>query len=404
MLQEIHLKKNEDRRIRNGHVWVYSNEVDIVSTPLNKFIPGGQAVLKASSGEALGIVYVNPNTLICGRMISRNPDVHLTGELIKARIESSLKLRGMIFDKPFYRLVYGESDNLPGLVIDRFNDIFVVQISTAGMELVKNEIAGAIVSIFNPKGVFFKNDGKMRQAEGLDEYHETAYGDTADEIPVIENDTFFKLPVKSGQKTGWYYDHRMNRLRLNSYVNGKTVLDMFSYIGAWGIQAAVSGAAAVTCADSSRAALEALAVNAELNKVSRKIKTINGDAFQILKDLSAGGERFDIVILDPPAFIARKKDIKSGEEAYRRLNDLAIRVLNDGGILASCSCSLHLSRDRLTELIHKAGRKLGKTIQILEQGHQSPDHPVHPAIPENGISEGCFCLYYFLKWLDRRAL
>ena len=390
MLQEIRLKKNEDRRIRNGQVWVYSNEVDIGSTPLNKFIPGGQAVLKASSGEALGVVYVNPNTLICGRMISRNPDVLLTGELIKARIESSLKLRGMIFDKPFYRLVYGESDNLPGLVIDRFNDIFVVQISTAGMELVKNEIAGAIVSIFNPKGVFFKNDGKMRQAEGLDEYHETAYGDAADEIPVIENDTFFKLPVKSGQKTGWYYDHRMNRLRLNSYANGKSVLDMFSYIGAWGIQAAVSGAAAVTCADSSRAALEALAVNAELNKVSRKIKTINGDAFQILKDLSAGGERFDIVILDPPAFIARKKDIKSGEEAYRRLNDLAIRVLNDGGILASCSCSLHLSRDRLTELIHKAGRKLGKTIQILEQGHQSPDHPVHPAIPETEYLKAVF--------------
>ena len=390
MLKEIRLKKNSDRRIKYGHLWIYSNEIDIDSTPLNNFIPGEQAILKTNSGQALGVAYINPNTLICGRLISGNPDVILTGELIKERIASSLKLRDRLFDKPFYRLVYGESDNLPGLVIDRFNDIFVVQISTAGMELVKNEITAAIVSLFNPKGVFLKNDGKMRPVEGLNEYYETVHGSVADEIPVIENDTFFKLPLNTGQKTGWYYDHRMNRLRLNYYADGKSVLDMFSYIGAWGIQAAVSGASSVTCADSSSAALKALAVNAELNNVKQKVKTVNGDAFQILKDLSAGGEKFDIVVIDPPAFITRKKDIRSGEEAYRRINELAVRVLNDGGILASCSCSLHLGRERLVELVHRAGHRQGKTIQIIGHGHQGPDHPVHPAIPETEYLKAVF--------------
>ncbi|MCU0821344.1 MAG: class I SAM-dependent rRNA methyltransferase [Spirochaetes bacterium] len=395
MLQELRLKKNADRRIKLGHLWIYSNEIDTASTPLSRFSPGEQAVLKTHSGQALASVYVNPNTLICGRVISRNPELALTGGLLKERIAASLKLRERIFDRPFYRLVYGESDSLPGLVIDRFNDIFVVQISTAGMEQVKNDIINAVAGLFNPKGVFLKNNGKMRQVEGLGEYTETAYGEVPDEIPVIENDAYFSAPLKTGQKTGWYFDHRMNRLRLNSFVEGKSVLDMFSYTGAWGIQAAVSGAASVICADSSSAALDALAKNAELNNVKKNINTINGDAFQILKELSAAGEMFDIVILDPPAFITRKKDIKAGEEAYRRLNELAIRVMNDGGILASCSCSLHLDMGRLTELIHSAGHKSGRSVRIIGHGHQGPDHPVHPAIPETEYLKAVFAYLSF---------
>ncbi len=388
MLQEILLKKNADRRIRSGHLWVYSNEIDTAKTPLTGFFPGEQAVLKTHSGQALGTAYVNPNTLICGRVISRNPDEPLTGRLIKERIASSLKLRDRIFNRPFYRLAYGESDMLPGLVIDRFNDIFVVQLSTAGMELFKDEIVAAVDGLFSPKGIFLKNDGKMRQVEGLVEYYETARGEVPDVIPVIENDVFFSLPIKSGQKTGWYFDHRMNRLYLNGLAEGKSVLDMFTYIGAWGIQAAVSGASSVTCVDSSGMALEALNTNAALNDVIDKVKTLNGDAFRALKDLSAAGEKFDIVILDPPAFITRKKDIRAGEEAYRRINDLAIRLLNPGGILASCSCSLHLSRERLAELIHSAGHD--RTLQIIGYGHQGPDHPVHPAIHETEYLKAVF--------------
>jgi 23S rRNA (cytosine1962-C5)-methyltransferase len=222
----------------------------------------------------------------------------------------------------------------------------------------------------------------MRDLEGLPSYVECVNGEAPDSIRLEENGCQFEVAPQSGQKTGWYFDHRLNRLRAQAYAKGCRVLDVFSYVGAWGIQAALAGAKDVMCVDSSAAALDGVMRNAELNGLTEKVATLEGDVFEALKALRAERERFDMVILDPPAFIKRKKDLKEGEIAYQRVNQMAMQLLNKDGILVSASCSYHLQRSRLREIIAAAARHVDRGAQILEQGHLGPDHPVHPAMPE----------------------
>jgi 23S rRNA (cytosine1962-C5)-methyltransferase len=296
----------------------------------------------------------------------------------------------MVYPEPYYRLVYGDSDFLPGLVIDRFGDICVVQIATAGMEKVKNDIVEALVKVLSPRGILFKNDGKMRDVESLASYVETAYGDVPDEVTLIENGVSFLAPIKTGQKTGWFYDHRESRAQLAPLVKGKRVLDIFSYVGGWGVQAAAAGASHVTCIDASASALEIARKNAALNGVDDRFVTLQGDAFELLASLKQSGEKFDVVVIDPPAFITRRKDHKNGLAAYRRANELAIRLLQKDGLLVSGSCSLHLARAELIDVIRASARHLDRNAQIIHQGHQGADHPVHPAIAETEYLKAVF--------------
>ena len=306
------------------------------------------------------------------------------------RINIALSLREACFDSPCYRLVYGDSDGLSGLVIDRFYDVFVVQISTAGMEAVVEDIISALNKVFTPSAIVLRCDGKMRTTEGLPSYVEVVQGEVPELCPLEENGVSLLAPVLTGQKTGWFYDHRMNRARLAPYVKGKRVLDIFSYIGGWGVQAAAFGAESVTCIDASEYALSFVAENAKLNGVEDKVKCIQGDAFAACKELRELREKFDVVIVDPPAFIPRRRDIKAGEQAYHRINQLAMRLLDKDGILVSASCSMHLQRDRLTEIIRATGRQTDRFVQIIEQGHQGADHPIVPAIAETEYLKSCF--------------
>lgn len=381
-LPSLRLKANADRRLRAGHLWVYSNEVDVVATPLNAFAAGDQAVLEASNGKVLGIVALSPNNLICARLISRDPKHSLDKSLLVHRLNVALSLRDRLFDKPFYRLAYGDSDLLPGLVVDRFGDVLVAQLASAAMERHKDDVLTALVQVLKPSGVLWKNDSSARDAEGLERYVRIAHGDVPEWVPLEENGVKFEAPVLQGQKTGWFYDHRMNRARLAPYVKGKRVLDLFSYIGGWGVQAAAFGATEVICVDASGFALDGVERNAALNGLSEQVACIEGDVFEALKELKAAEERFDVVIADPPAFIKRKKDFKNGEAAYRRLNEQAMRLLNKDGILISASCSMHLPEDDLQNLLLGSARHLDRNIQLLERGAQGPDHPVHPAIAE----------------------
>lgn len=383
------LNPNAERRLRAGHVWIYSNEVDTKKSPLKMFENGQQVLVHAANGKPLGIAYINPHTLICARLISR--DHALDKSLLVHRINIALALRERIFGEPYYRLVYGDSDALPGLVVDRFGDYLVVQINTAGMERVRDDIVTALVQVLKPRGILLKNDSRVRESEGLTEYVEVAYGDVPQHVELIENGCRFLAPVHAGQKTGWFYDHRNARARLAPYVKGRRTLDVFSYIGGWGMQAAINGASEVTFIDSSATALAAVQRNAELNNVSGIVKTIEGSAFDVLKDLHEREEKFDTIILDPPAFIPRRKDIKAGAEAYRRINELAMRLLNRDGFLISGSCSLHLSRNELVDILRAASRHLDRQLQVLEQHGQSADHPVHPAIPETEYLKSVFC-------------
>jgi 23S rRNA (cytosine1962-C5)-methyltransferase len=385
----LFLNANAERRLRAGHVWIYSNEVDTARSPLKQYAAGQQVMIHSAGGKALGIAYVNPHTLICARLISREHP--LDKSLLVHRLNIALALRERLFAAPYYRLVYGDSDGLSGLVVDRFGDYLVVQINTAGMERVLDDIVAALCQVLKPTGILLKNDSRVRASEELPEYVKVAFGEVPELLELTENGCRFLAPVYSGQKTGWFYDHRNARARLPAYSQGRRVLDVFSYIGGWGIQAAVGGASEVTLVDSSASALELAQRNAELNNVGDRVKTIEGSAFDVLKDLHEREEKFDTIILDPPAFIPRRKDIRAGETAYRRINELAIRLLNRDGFLVSASCSLHLTRESLTDILRASARHLDRQLQILEQHGQGADHPVHPAIAETDYLKSVFC-------------
>lgn len=386
-LAPLVLNPNAERRLRAGHVWIYSNEIDTKKSPLKQFEAGQQVRVLQSSGKELGIAYINPHTLICARLFSK--DHPLDKSLLVHRINIALSLRERIFGEPYYRLVYGDSDGLPGLVVDRFGEYLVVQINTAGMELVKDDIVTALEQVIKPKGVLLKNDSRVRASEGLSEYVDVAHGDVPQEVELKENGVRFLAPLFTGQKTGWFYDHRNARARLAPYVKGRRVLDVFSYIGGWGVQAGAFGASEVTLLDSSAHALELGKRNGALNGLD--INTLEGSAFDVLKELHDAGERFETIVLDPPAFIPRRKDQKAGEAAYRRVNELAMRLLTREGYLVSGSCSLHLAREQLVDILRASSRHLDRNLQVLEQHGQGADHPVHPAIAETAYLKSVFC-------------
>ncbi len=389
-LPPLHLKKNTDRRLKRGHLWIYSNEVDVATTPLKAFQPGDQALVLASTGKALGVAVVNPTGLICARLVNRDPAHPLDKSLFVHRINQALALREGLFPGPYYRLVYGDTDLLPGLVVDRFGDYLIVQTASAGMERHKSDIIEALVQCLKPKGILLDNEHGARELEGLERYKEVVHGEMPETLELVENDTRFRIPVGQGQKTGWFYDHRDNRARLQGWCKNKRVLDVFSYMGGWGVAAATAGAKEVVCVDSSATALDGVAANAELNGVADKVSAIQGKAIDVLKALIAEDEIFDVVVLDPPAFIKKRKDQKAGEAAYRHINELAIRLLGRDGLLVSGSCSMHLTRDTLTDIVRGAGRHLDRHVQIIAQGGQAADHPVHPAIPETDYLKAVF--------------
>jgi 23S rRNA (cytosine1962-C5)-methyltransferase len=387
-LPALRLKRNEDRRLHAGHLWVFSNEVDTTQTPLVKFKAGELVRVLAHNDRALGLAYVNPQSLISARLLEtwKLPDV----AWFAARIRLALELRERLYAEPYYRVVYGEADGLPGLVIDRYGSQCVVQIGTAGMELLKTHIQEAVLQVLKCETLLFKNDGAARELEGLTAYVETVTGKPDELGLVIEGGLRFRVPLAEGQKTGWFFDQAANRRALTKYVRkGARVLDVFSYVGAWGARAARDGAAHVLCVDSSAAALDLAAKNSELN--SLKIDTRKGDAFDVLEALAKERAQFDVVILDPPAFAKRKKDLPKALAAYKRLNQLAMALLAGDGILVSCSCSYHVSADEFQDAISKAARGADKHLQLLETGGQAPDHPVHPAIPETRYLKAYFC-------------
>ena len=378
----LRLKPNQDRRLRAGHLWIYSNEVDSKATPLKAFEVGEPVVVQSAKGKFLGHGYVNPNSLICARLVSRDPEHLLDQSLIVHRLNIALALRERYYARPYYRLVFGEADGLPGLVVDRYGEHLVVQITTAGMEALREQVLAALLKVLKPASVLWRNDSSIRELEGLERYIEVAHGEVPDQVEVLEGDCRFEVSTMEGQKTGWFYDQAANRDLLMPQVAGKKLLDVCSYVGAWGVRAAGAGADTVTCVDVSRSALEQVDANAALNGVSERVKTLRADAFDALRQLKASGEKFDVVVLDPPAFIKRKKDLKEGALAYRRLNEAAMGLLGRDGLLVTASCSFHMDRDHLLRTVQQAGRHADRHLQLLQVGQQSPDHPVHPAIIE----------------------
>ncbi|HET6604924.1 MAG TPA: class I SAM-dependent rRNA methyltransferase [Xanthomonadaceae bacterium] len=386
-LPPLQLRRGEERRLRAGHLWVFSNEVDTAATPLKEFLPGDPVMLVDHRGRPLGTGYVNPNSLICARLVDRGGHL-LDRSLIGHRLNIALSLRERLYPEPCYRLVFGESDGLPGLVIDRFDDVLVAQVTTAGMERVKDEIVAALVKILSPRAIVWKNEGTMRELEGLPEYADIGYGMHAGPLHVREGGLDFAADAIGGQKTGWFYDQRGNRDALAPFVPGARVLDLFAYVGAWGLRAAAMGAAAVTCVDGSADAVDRIQENARANGLGAGVEPVRADAFEFLKQARADRRHWDVVIVDPPAFVKRRKDLKEGALAYRRLNEMAMQVLSRDGMLFTCSCSHHMPRSLLLEAVQHGARHLDRFAQSLMALQQGPDHPAHPAIPETDYLKG----------------
>jgi len=379
-MQTLSLSPRAEKRLKNGHLWVYSNEIDSSKSSLKEVGEGEQVALANSAGKVLAHAMMNPKSLICGRIVSRKAP--FGKKLLRGRIVSALALREASFDQPYYRLVYAEGDYLPGLIIDRYNEVCVVQINSLGMATYVEEIANILMHIMPVTGVLFRHDGASRKQEGFAPIENQVFGEVPEKIEIIENDTRFVVPVYEGQKTGWFYDHRDNRAKIASLAKGKRVLDVFSYIGAWGLACMQQGAESLTAIDASGFALDCLEESAALNGFADTVRCFEGKAFEAMEALISEGEKFDIVILDPPAFIKKKKDYNAGFKAYKKINELGLRLLEKDGFLVSGSCSMHLPDEALQDAVQQAARHTDRELSLIYRGFHAADHPIHPAIKE----------------------
>lgn len=387
-LPRVALQPGRQKRVRAGHPWVFSNEI-VMNADSRALPPGGTVTLVDSGGAPLGTATFNPHPLISARLLTGREDVAINRNYIARRITYALQLREALFDAPFYRLVWSEADRLPGLVIDRYDDVLVVQANTAGMDLLMPEILAALDEILAPKTVLLRNDNSGRTLENLPLESSFARGDLGGApIQVIENGVNFLADPAGGQKTGWFYDHRENRARVAALAKGRRVLDAYSYLGGFGIQAAVAGASRVVCVDRSEPALGLAQQSAELNNVADRCEFVRNDCFHHLGQVSAGDEKFDVVVADPPAFVKSKKDLRNGLKGYRKLTRLAANCVAPGGFLFVASCSYHVDGPGFAEQLRGGLRDAHRSGRILYTGGAGPDHPVHPYVPESAYLKG----------------
>ncbi|MPY71099.1 MAG: methyltransferase domain-containing protein [Alphaproteobacteria bacterium] len=376
----VRLKPGGHRRARAGHPWLYSNEIDM--TPALKALPPGTAArFEDAHGEALGAGFFNPHSLIAGRLMAR-PGAAVDRASIAERLAAALNLRERLYDAPFYRLVHAEADGLPGLIVDRFGPVAAVQFNAAGMERLEAEILGALGDVIAPAHVLVRSDGAAREAEGLAGETHWALGGPLETVEVVEGGVRFLADPEGGQKTGWFYDHRHNRALVAGLSGGARMLDLYCYLGGFGLQAAASGAESVTLVDRSQPALDLAARAAETNGLADRCVFARNNAFDEAGRLANTGERFDIVVADPPAFVKSRKDKGAGARGYRKLTRLAATLVRPGGFVFLASCSFHLDAEAFDDQIRRGLVDARRTGRILYAGGAGPDHPVHPHLPE----------------------
>lgn len=374
----ITLKKNHDRRIRRGHLWVFSNEIGDPS--VSSLEPGSIHEMRDSSGEFLGMVYVNPGSLIAARILSRRRTA-IDEDFFRERILSALDLRKRLY--PFrqsYRLIFSESDFLPGLIVDRYGSVLVLQSLTAGMDALLEQVVGVLVELLSPDAIYLRNDSPVRLLEGLQQEKRPAYGTLPEQVTLVSGGLRLLVDVVEGQKTGFFLDQESNRLLMDTFTFlGARVLDLFCYTGAWGLHAATAGADEVTSVDTSERALGLAQANAEMNGLATRFKTVKEPVIDFLKKTR---ETWDLIVLDPPAFVKGKAHLKEGTKGYIDANRRALTKLKPGGILVTCSCSHHLDIESFEQAILAAARQSGRDLRILATRGQGPDHPVLLSMPE----------------------
>jgi 23S rRNA (cytosine1962-C5)-methyltransferase len=377
----IRLNPGAGKRLRAGAPWVFSNEI-AMKPEHRQFPPGGLVRLEGDDGARLGTFMFNPHSLIAARLLDRDSAVAIDGAWVRARLEAAIALRLRVCDTTYHRLVHAEADFLPGLIIDRYDDVAVLQANAAGMDRLMPEIVDALLALLPLRAIIARNDSAARRQEGLEEKIALLHG-TDPTTEVREGGVRFTVDPLSGQKTGWFFDQRGNRDRLAALGSGARVLDVFCHVGAFGLRCAAAGADAVMLVDSSAPALEHAEQAASDNGLSERVVTRRGDAFETMEALAKAGEFFDIVVCDPPAFAPSRKDADAGLRAYGRMARMAAALVAPGGFLFVSSCSYHAPLEAWAGQIAWGVHRARRTARILATTGAGADHPVHPHLPES---------------------
>ena len=388
-MTRITLNKNEDRRIKSGHPWVFSNEIREVAGERDA---GITAELYDAAGGFIGVGHYNPQSLIAFRLVSRQREDIDSVAFFEGRISAALQHRQIRYPGlATFRVVYGESDFLPGLVVDKYGDYLSLQLLSSGMDRRREQIVAALAHVLTPLGIIARNDVGVRKLEGLDEKIEILSGDIPERVDMEENGLRFQVNLREGQKTGGFLDQKQNHLLLRDISAGKDVLDCFCYTGGWAVHAAAFGATSVVGLDISQRAVGQASSHAKLNKVADRVRFEECDAFERLRSLHQEGRRFGVIVMDPPAFVKSRKNIAEATKGYLTVNRRALELLEPGGYLVTCSCSYHMGREAFRDVLIQAARLAKREVRLVETCSQAADHPVLLSFPESEYLK-CFVL------------
>ena len=374
------LRSGRDQRVRAGHLWIYAGEIEKVQ---GKPAPGGVVEIADARGRFLGAGYYNPRSTIAVRVMTRQREEPVDAALLRRRIARAIAWRKQVFDAgDVGRLVFSEGDWLPGLTVDRYGPCLVVQIGTLGMERWRDAIVEALQDAIHPRGIYERSDLSMRAHEGLEPREGLLAGEVPDELEVTIDGIRFGVPLKGGQKTGMFLDHRQTRRALLPHARGRRVLDVFCNAGAFSFYALSAGAREAIGIDSSADALAAAARNAQRNGMTDRCRFIEANAFDTLKGLERSGERYDLIVLDPPAFTKSARAVEAARRGYKEINLRALRLCNPGAMLLTASCSYHHGPEEFLEVVRAAAADAGRDLTLLATLGQAPDHPINLAVPE----------------------
>ncbi len=389
-MQDLYLKPKEHHRIQKGHLWVFSNE--LANVPRD--IASGETVqLFTHDKKFMGTGFYNPHSLIAIRLISRKDEQPDHDFFLKKFLEA-LKLRELIYkseETNAYRLIHGESDGLPGLIVDRFNNAVVVQAFSAGMDIHMPLICDVLQEMLNPSVIIVRNESPLRELEGLTLYKDVVRGERSETLQTIHDAGItYEVNLFEGQKTGFFLDQRENRKVIRKFSENAEVLDVFTNDGGFALNALYGGAHSAILVDASKEALQRADRNAQLNKF-REYSLVAADAFDTLDQMVESKESFNLVILDPPSFTKSRKNLPGALKAYKRLNKLGLQLLKNGGVLATASCSHHVSEEDFLQCVHQAALSAGCQLRLIHKNSQPFDHPVLLAMPETGyLKFACF--------------
>ena len=395
----VTLKKGEGRMLKSGGLWIFDNEIASI---LGSFEDGDIVAVHDFDGYGLGKGFINRNSKIRVRMMTRNRHQAIDEAFLKMRVQEAWDYRKKVSDTGSCRVIFGEADFLPGLVVDKFSDVLVVQSLALGIDRLKDQIVELLKEVLavdgiKIRGVYERSDAKVRRQEGM-ELYKGFIGEAFDtNVEIEENGVRYMVDVKDGQKTGFFLDQKYNRKAIQHLCKDAKVLDCFTHTGSFALNAGYGGAKEVTGVDASELAVEQAILNSKLNGMEDRVKFICRDVFELLPELEEKGEKFDVVILDPPAFTKSRNSVKNAVKGYREINLRAMKLVRDGGFLATCSCSHFMTYELFTQTIHQAARNVHKRLRQVEYRTQAPDHPILWA-----AEESYYLKFYIFQVVDEK--